>query len=119
MVDKQMNIKLADFGFATNENINKLDSFLGSPAYMAPEILEGNIYNGLKTDVFALGVVLFGLLCGVAPFMSATKNDPYYSMLMSKSDKEFTKYWSMVNQNGLEISYELKDLIRSMLHYNP
>ena len=46
MVDTNMNIKLADFGFATNENINKLDSFLGSPAYMAPEILEGNIYNG-------------------------------------------------------------------------
>lgn len=114
-----MNIKLADFGFATNEHIHKLDSFLGSPAYMAPEILDGNIYNGLKTDVFALGVVLFGLLYGVAPFMSAAKTDPYYNMLTSKSEKEFLKYWTMVNQNGLEISYELKDLIRSMLHYNP
>lgn len=46
MVDKQMNIKLADFGFATNENIHKLDSFVGSPAYMAPEILDGGVYNG-------------------------------------------------------------------------
>jgi len=72
LVDKSMNIKLADFGFATNDHIDRLDSFLGSPAYMAPEILEGKIYNGKKTDIFALGVVLFGLVCGVAPFISAS-----------------------------------------------
>lgn len=41
MIDKKMNIKLADFGFATNENIDQLDTQIGSTSYMAPEIHEG------------------------------------------------------------------------------
>jgi len=100
IVDKSMNIKLADFGFATNDHIDRLDSFLGSPAYMAPEILDGKIYNGTKTDIFALGVVLFGLVCGVAPFISATQSDAYYKMLMSDREKDINKYWAVMNKNG-------------------
>ena len=46
LVDQNMNIKIADFGFATDTSTDKLNSYLGSPAYMAPEILENKIYNG-------------------------------------------------------------------------
>ena len=41
MVDKNSNIKLADFGFATSENIDQLSSQIGSTSYMSPEIHEG------------------------------------------------------------------------------
>jgi len=36
----------------------------GTLGYMAPEIFQGKGYNGELTDVFALGVVLFGMIFG-------------------------------------------------------
>lgn len=38
LVDKNMNLKFADFGFATNRSINALLSYRGTMSYMAPEI---------------------------------------------------------------------------------
>ena len=63
-----MHIKLADFGFATNKNIHKLDDCLGTPTYMAPEIISHKKYDGQKSDIFSLGVILFGLVAGMFPY---------------------------------------------------
>jgi len=41
LVDDQMNLKVADFGFATYKKINRLKSYRGTMTYMAPEIKEG------------------------------------------------------------------------------
>jgi serine/threonine protein kinase len=51
LLDSEMNIKIADFGFS-NEFIpgNKLDTFCGSPPYAAPELFQGNIYFRLYRD---------------------------------------------------------------------
>ena len=38
LLDSNMNLKFADFGFATNKNIRALHSFRGTQSYMAPEI---------------------------------------------------------------------------------
>ena len=38
LVDEHMNLKLIDFGFASYQNNDKLENYLGTPAYMAPEI---------------------------------------------------------------------------------
>ena len=53
-------VKLGDFGFCKNlENDNAMTStMLGSPIYMAPEVLKGEDYS-TKADVWSLGVVLF------------------------------------------------------------
>ena len=60
--------KLADFGFAVSEitplNKSILQNFsVGTPLYMAPETVIYNTYNE-KTDVWALGIVLYEMLCG-------------------------------------------------------
>jgi serine/threonine protein kinase len=59
MLDEHYNVKLVDFGFSQYRNIKKLKDRVGTPTYMAPEILEGREYNGFKADVFALGVLMF------------------------------------------------------------
>lgn len=46
LLDKNMNLKLADFGFATDKNIDKLTTFRGTQSYMAPEIRESKEYDG-------------------------------------------------------------------------
>lgn len=40
LVDSELNIKIADFGFATFKNVNQLESYSGTMTYMAPEIKE-------------------------------------------------------------------------------
>jgi len=59
LVDEMMNLKVADFGFATYKKINKLQSYRGTMTYMAPEIKEGKVYDGKQIDMFSIGVILF------------------------------------------------------------
>jgi len=59
LVDDNMNLKVADFGFATYKKINKLSSYRGTMTYMAPEIKEGKVYDGKQIDMFSTGVILF------------------------------------------------------------
>ncbi len=46
LVDEQLNLKIADFGFACYKSIDALKSYRGTMTYMAPEIKEGKTYNG-------------------------------------------------------------------------
>jgi len=60
MIDNNLNLKISDFGAATNKNINELRMNSGSRVYVAPEVLERRIpYDGKSADIFAIGVILF------------------------------------------------------------
>ena len=60
--------KLTDFGFACVMNPQrKVNLSLGSPLYMAPEVINSESYNS-KVDIWALGVITFILLTGTVPF---------------------------------------------------
>ena len=77
LVDKNLLIKIADFGFAT-ESAGLLESYKGTPVYMAPEIALGEKYSGYKADIFSAGVILFTLVRGIFPFMDSTEDDQFY-----------------------------------------
>ena len=68
-------IKICDFGvssFIYGENGKILQKgIVGTKGYMAPEIIEGKDYDGEKADIFSLGVLLFNLLNGIQPFITA------------------------------------------------
>jgi serine/threonine protein kinase len=56
LLDADMNIKLADFGFSNYfEKSSLLATWCGSPPYAAPELFEGKMYSGPKADIWSLG----------------------------------------------------------------
>lgn len=59
LVDDDMNLKVADFGFATFRKIHNLKSYRGTMTYMAPEIKENKHYDGMQIDMFSTAVIMF------------------------------------------------------------
>ena len=66
LLDKRGNIKLCDFGWSAKEQ-DVRNTFCGTLDYMAPEMLEKGKYDH-RVDIWSLGILLFELLHGVAPF---------------------------------------------------
>ena len=62
-------LKIADFGFCKPLEHQDVmaETMLGSPIYMAPEVLKGEAYT-IKADVWSLGVVLYRMIFGYCPF---------------------------------------------------
>ena len=64
-----MDFGLARFNRAGEAEITQSGAIMGSPAYMAPEQVESQLDRiGPATDVYALGVILYQMLCGRRPF---------------------------------------------------
>lgn len=98
LLDEQLNLKIADFGFATYKSIENLKSYRGTLTYMAPEIKEGKEYQGELVDMFSLGVIIFIIVHGIFPFKEARKEEYFYNLLMTGQD---SLYFNKVNGNEL------------------
>ncbi len=71
MIQEDGEIKLTDFGLARvmdGESMTRTGTVLGSPAYMAPEQVDGMLGDH-RADIFALGVILYRLVCQKHPFL--------------------------------------------------
>jgi serine/threonine protein kinase len=76
-------IKLTDFGFATFfDPSRKMDIIVGTPIYMAPELVEGDEYD-CRVDIWSLGVIAYILLSGSPPY-DGKDNDEIRDEILGK-----------------------------------
>ena len=116
-------IRICDFGFSSfiygKNGKNLLSGIVGTTGYQAPEIIEGKDYDGEKADIFSLGVLLFNLLNGKPPFISAeiidygTNKEKLYKYINKNSDF----YWIIMGLT--ELSLDFKKLFIRMVAYDP
>ena len=109
LLNKQKTIlKLVDFGLSNSyKHGDLLKTACGSPCYAAPEMISGKEYDGLYSDLWSCGVVLYCMLVGKLPFDDEDIKVLYYNI---KSANYFLPpFLSNVSQ----------DLIRRILTTNP
>ncbi|KAK7133236.1 hypothetical protein R3I94_015189 [Phoxinus phoxinus] len=108
LLDRHGHCKLADFGMCKEEIFHgKLTStFCGTPDYIAPEIILEELY-GVSVDWWALGVLLYEMLSGHAPFEAETEDELFECIL-----KEEIIYSSW-------LSNEAEDILRGLLTRDP
>lgn len=95
-------IKVTDFGFACFlKSKDGLNDVIGSPIYMAPEIIDKKKY-GASVDIWAAGVLLHILIAGKPPFSGETKEE-IYEQIMTRELKLQGKAWEDVSTNCKDI----------------
>ena len=62
----------------------KIRLFCGTPSYMAPEIVTKKEYSGHTADIWALGVLLYAVLCGTFPYRGSTDKELYTKICRGK-----------------------------------
>ena len=109
--DNDLEIKLIDFGTALQlkKKNKKLTEKVGSPYYMAPEVIKGNY--SFECDVWSCGIIMYILLIGYPPFDGKNNKNLYNNIQNNKVDFSGSD-WS-------KISKEAKDLILKLLEKNP
>ena len=108
LINKKLEIKIIDFGFAIYDPNRTLNNFFGgTPNYMSPEIVLKRPYVSILSDIWSLGILIFKLFCNEYPFKGFTEKDLYNSI---KKGKFRIKCY---------VNYDIKKLINSMIVLEP
>ena len=113
VISDSFELKLIDFNLTFHSNESK---YLGSERYLPPEA-RSNRPASYKSDLFALGVVLFIISFGSPPFNKASEDDAFYCLLKT-NPKGFWNYFERKKPEAGPCP-GLKALIEGLLHHNP
>ena len=69
LLDANGQVKLTDFGLSRRDDQVDAGAPMGTPAYVAPEVLDPKVKVGAQADIFALGVMMYRMLSGRLPFV--------------------------------------------------
>ncbi|CAK9170878.1 unnamed protein product, partial [Ilex paraguariensis] len=110
LFDSRNRLKLADFGsaeyFGAGNEKGTMRGVVGTPYYVAPEVLMGREYNE-KVDVWSAGVILYIMLAGVPPFYGETATETFEAVLRGN-----LRFPTRIFRS---VSPEAKDLLRKMI----
>jgi len=112
LVDKDFNLKLADFGFATKENFSS--SRKGTFGYMSPQVIANQEYNCKEADLFSAAVLLFIMVTQHPPFLRAEQTDKYYKRIY---EGNWESFWSVHSDENLSETFI--DFITRMFSVDP
>ncbi len=116
LVTESFDVKLSDFGVARMDNMTHSDiGNAGSPAYMSPEQLTEQPLTH-QADIYALGVVMYQLLCGRLPFSASSAAGLMYQIvnlepprlrtLRADLPEDFEAIVSRAMQKELRVRYQ-------------
>ncbi|GAB4823630.1 hypothetical protein N2152v2_010676 [Parachlorella kessleri] len=98
-------LKICDFGYSKHELNSSAKTGVGTPIYMAPEIIYGSMkYDAKKADIWSCGVILFTMLFGRYPF------DP--------EQRDYARHivaGQYVMPEDVAVSQSVRDLLRRLL----
>ncbi|KAJ8650798.1 hypothetical protein MRB53_003821 [Persea americana] len=84
LLDEHGNLKVSDFGLSALTESKQQDGLLhtlcGTPAYVAPEVINKKGYDGVKADIWSCGVILFVLMAGYFPFNGSNLTAMYWKI---------------------------------------
>uniref|UniRef100_A0A8B9PQV4 Citron Rho-interacting kinase n=1 Tax=Apteryx owenii TaxID=8824 RepID=A0A8B9PQV4_APTOW len=115
LIDRIGHIKLVDFGSAAKMTVNKTVNAklpVGTPDYMAPEMLtglngDGKASYGPECDWWSLGVIAYEMIYGRSPFTEGTSAKTFNNIM---NFQRFLKF-----PEDVKVSSEFLDLIQSLL----
>ncbi|MEI8246187.1 MAG: protein kinase [Lentisphaerota bacterium] len=113
MMQKNLSVKLSDFGIARTIDFNKnmKMEITGSPAYMAQEAFRGSHYVDQRSDIFSLGVVSYELLTGQRPFRGSCITD-----IVKAQKNQKTK---IAEKQFASLPCGVQAMLNKMLKFNP
>ncbi|KAK4582227.1 hypothetical protein RGQ29_025409 [Quercus rubra] len=111
LLDENGNLKVSDFGLSALAESKHQDGLLhttcGTPAYVAPEVINRKGYDGSKADIWSCGVILYVLLAGYLPFHDSNLMEMYRKI--GKGDFKFPNWFGP----------EVRRLLSKILDPNP
>lgn len=126
LLDAARQCRVSDFGLASLQG-SRCHGRVGKTFYMAPEVFAAvsdpdnsrpaclEFYDGLKADVWSLGILLFIMVTGVPPFASPSERDARFRVVKFKGLRSLLGIWNMEHR----VTTELLDLLTQMLHVDP
>ena len=108
--NEDIDVKIIDFGLSKAMEEPVARTFLGTRGYLAPEMLQRREYTK-AVDTWALGVIVFVLLCGCLPFDDDSQTVPSDDLVRAKFQLRFPRWAS-------NLSASAKDLLSKLLNTN-
>ncbi|XP_061004003.1 serine/threonine-protein kinase 33 isoform X2 [Dama dama] len=106
--EMNLNIKVTDFGLAVKKHGRSeamLQTTCGTPIYMAPEVINAHDYSQ-QCDIWSIGVIMYILLCGKAPFMASSEEKLFE--LIKKGELHFkNSIWNSISDCAKSVLKQL------------
>mmetsp|Transcript_5584 Transcript_5584/g.20325 ORF Transcript_5584/g.20325 Transcript_5584/m.20325 type:complete len:347 (+) Transcript_5584:341-1381(+) len=112
--DAAPRVKICDFGYSKNGLLDSQPkTTVGTPAYIAPEVLQKKKYDGKLADVWSCGVTLYVMLVGAYPFEAPHDPRNFRETIRRIMNVEYSL------PPEIQVSDECKDLLNRIFQYHP